>query len=852
MNLIQERKNLIKDYLNSTSGKEIVYRYTQLIDNFVKEQWIKLAEPKLTDEVALIAVGGYGRKEMSFYSDVDLLILHIDKPSSALHEVVVSFIQSFWDHKIRLDHSFRTIKECLSIAKDNFLAFMAMLTPRFLIGNNELFEELIQTLRKKLIEPQKHQILKNIWERRKKRHLQYSQHTHFLEPNLKKGIGGLRDIHNLQWAAIIAFGNDDLKFLETFDLLSTEERKNLEEALDFLWRVRNCLHYLSKHENDELSFGYQEKIAQFLGFKETENIKAVENFMRMFFTYTFSIKHITNLFLNRLLEKQKISFWKKYVAPGIYIQNNQLIVNDEKIFLKQPALLVKIYTWAAKFGVMLSFNTQRLLNKTILKLKSSLCNNLEIRDTFLEFLTTPKNLLPFLEDMTYQGLLCAIFPEWEKILHLPQHNLYHVYTTDLHAFHTINEIKNLREGKYKKEFPIFTKAAQSIKDEEIDILFLAAFFHDLGKGIGHPHQEVGAKEVEKILKRWQLPIEKQKEILWLIRYHLLLSHTAQRRDLGEEKIIIDTAQIVGNLNRLKMLYVLSFADAKASGPRAFTEWKMTLITELFLKLQRILKKGDFSHVDIRVKLQKIKENLTLKLKEILPENKVFYYLEILPPRYLLNTPLKEILFHLEFIRKLNGKSAILHWENLSSLNHYKVTIASWDAPGLFAKIAGTFSLHGFNILNAQAYTWGNKIALDTFWLNTKSEIHNTSKKWEQVERDLCRAIKGEIDLERLLENKYRPSLFARKDLPSINTEIKIDNETSDFYTIIEVYTADKPALLFKLAQSLFKLGLNIHVARISTRLDQVVDVFYVEEKTGGKIYDQKKIEEIKKTLTKTI
>jgi len=259
IDLVKEREELIKKHLAGASGIEIVNGYTQVVDKFIKEQWERLIPKTVVDEVAIIAIGGYGRKEMSFYSDADLLILHVEKPSAILKDAIVHFVQSLWDNKLKLDHSFRTIEECLQIAKSDFFAFMAMLTPRFLGGNHALFDQLIQKLNKYLI---------------------------------KEGSGGLRDIHTLRWATIVAFGQEELP------VFSPKEKEQLAEALDFLWRVRNHLHYLSKRENDELSFVYQEKIAHFLGFKDSPRIKAVENFMRAFFTHTFEVKHITRLFFN--------------------------------------------------------------------------------------------------------------------------------------------------------------------------------------------------------------------------------------------------------------------------------------------------------------------------------------------------------------------------------------------------------------------------------------------------------------------------------------------------------------------------------------------------------------------------
>ncbi len=843
LDLNKERQVLIQAHLNGASGKEIVRRYTQLIDDFVQEQWTKIASAQANEEVALIAIGGYGRQEMSFHSDVDLLILHKERPSPAISEILVDFVQSFWDYKLRLDHSFRTVKECLQMAQKHFLTFMSMLTPRFLVGNYQLYEEFKLSLQQYTTSSRK-QVLETLLRKYQQRHKRYSDHIYLLEPHLKEGVGGLRDAHTILWAGIIQFDIANFDGLYQKGLLLKKEKRDLEKAIDFLWKVRNHLHYLSNRENDELSFGCQEEFARFWNLKDTGNLKAVERFMRLFFTHSFHIKHITHLFLDRILEEDRSTSIKS-LAPGIFLSKGKIKITTKEVFSKDPSLLVKIYTWAAQYQAKFDISVHTHLHQIVHSFNPAFSQDLKARDAFLDFLTTNANLLPLLEDMTYQGLLCALIPEWQYILHLPQHNIYHIYTVDLHSFHVLQEIKRLQAGEYKDKFPTFTTIAQQIRN--VEVLLLAALLHDLGKGAGHPHQETGAKKTREILSRWQIPEEPAETIVWLIKNHLLLSHTAQRRDLEEEKVIIDTAEKIGDLNRLEMLYVLSFADAKATGPRAFSDWKMALITELFLKIKQVMETTEFSRHGTWQSLERIKIVLAGKLKDKMSPKALYHFLEILPPRYLLHTPVEEILFHRQLAERLKYMPVVLHWENYLPPTHFKVTVATWDFLGLFAKIAGAFALHDFDILNAQVHTWGNKIALDTFWVKTK-ETYEIEEKQKAVEETLCAAIEGEIDLEKYLQSKCQPRPFERQDLPPVQVKIKIDNKSSYFHTIVEVHAPNKPCLLFKLAHCLSKLKLNIYLAKISTSLDHVVDVFYIQEKEGGKIEEPARIAQVKEAL----
>ncbi len=844
LNLGKEMQRLKEVHLKGAGGRQVTSQITKLIDQTIVELWAELGAEKINEEIALIAIGGYGRREMSFFSDVDLLILHKENVSESCRGIIEDFVQRCWDCKLNLDHSFRTIEECLQVAQEEFSALMSMLTHRFLIGNKDLFEKFQNSL-KGMIGIQSKAILKRLYSEYQKRHRHYNQHIYLLEPHIKEGIGGLRDYHTILWIGLLCYQTDSLEALCKKGILLRKEKEDLEKATDFLWEIRNYLHYLSGREDDELSFGQQEKICQLLKVEPLGHLKPIEVFMRSFFKHSFNIKHITYLIFARVLHKS-VSKDTKEKMEAVYFENGKIEAKNPKIFFKEPVLILKVYRWALAYGATIGISIHSVMQDINQSLGGWFSLNPKAQNAFIEFLNQEGNLLPYLEDMTYQGLLCSLIPEWNYILHLPQHNIYHIYTVDLHSFHTLQEIKQLQKGEYKNKFPVFTAVSQEIGQSEV--LFLAALFHDLGKGLGHPHTDTGAKATREILAKWQMEKTKAEDIIWLVKNHLLLSHIAQRRDLDDEKVIIDTAQKIGDITRLKYLYILSFADAKATGPRAFTEWKMSLITELFFKVKQILEGKEFGKKDTWQRLERVKTELIEKIEAKFHEKP---NLESLPQRYLLNTPVSDIINHYGMAKGLYHRPAVFLWEENHTPSHFKLTIATWDFLGLLAKITGVLSLHQFDIFNVQAYTWDNKIALDTFWVKTNS-LYEIEERKRGVENDLCRAIEGDLNLKESLKSRCRPSLLHRKDLPSPQSEIKIDNKSSYFYTIIEVFTPDKPCLLFKLAQCLAQLKVNIHLAKVSTSLDYAVDVFYVQEKDGEKIEDKARIEQIRHSLKKVI
>jgi [protein-PII] uridylyltransferase len=430
------------------------------------------------------------------------------------------------------------------------------------------------------------------------------------------------------------------------------------------------------------------------------------------------------------------------------------------------------------------------------------------------------------------------------------HDAYHIYTVDQHSLMLIREIERLKRGEYKDALPLLTQLAREA--EKIELLYLGLMFHDIGKGFGGGHSEIGARMVRQIARRMRLNADDGALVEFLVRHHLLMTATAFRRDLEDAKTIFDFARTMGNVTHLKMLYLLTFADVKAVGPEVWNPWKASLLGELYVKTLNVLEeseKGGLERQDIQAVLRRIHARIRRQLEKDYPAETVNHFLETMPGRYFLSTAEDVVPAHFELMERFKGDKAVFSIDHTPDRDCSSLTVCTNDRPGLFAAITGVLTALHFDILNARIFTSSDGRILDVFRISHhgRSEVVMAQPKWEKFENMLDGVLEGRLDVARLVDTS-RNSLFLQKRAPKVSTSIQIDNEASDDFTIIEVFTADRIGVLFTITYALHRLGLSIHVAKISTNVDQVADVFYVTEESGGKIENSARLDEIRQSL----
>ncbi len=829
-------KKLKEEYFKKPSGRRFAKRHSDIVDAIITDLYNKALDNHgrkiSTDlkDIAIIALGSYGRRELCPFSDIDLMVLHNLKDKALITQVSEKIFYPLWDLGLQVGHGTRTIKESLSQASTNFELQTALLDTRLVAGDPVFFYKLQDSLIKRTRSRGGRRFLQNILKEGAARHAQYGQAAYLLEPDIKEGEGGLRDIHAIMWASKGLLGYSSPKELVKSGYLTGFDTGALEDGLEFLLLVRNHLHYISGRENDRLFFEHQGEIAKALGFKDGNGISGIEKFMRSFYTHASAIELISR------------SFWEQLKSDFLPAKNKKLSLTNPAEITKHPGAEMKLFRRAVKESLPIDYKRLSIIREGLEKSENPAAWTQNIRDDFFAIISSGEMALPVLEVMDYIGVLSRYIPEWSYVRCLPQYDSYHLYTVDMHLFLTIAEIQKMGAGRYDKVNPLLKQVYEEVRQK--DLLFLAALLHDVGKGLGKSHSEKGEKIAKKICARMGLPPKDCETVGFLVGNHLLLSDIALRRDLDDENEIIDLAEKVIDEERLKMLYLISVADSMATGPKAWDTWKENLLREIFYKVIRIIRSGEYTNKESVERIRKTSAKVRQALVPRYGEDEVGRFLDHMPHSYLLAQSGEDIVEHFELMRKHKNKNITIVTKQREGIR--EIILIAGDQPGLFYKVSGALALHGINILGAQIYTRSDGFALDIFKVEGYFEHEISNEKWHKISRDIKRALEGKIALDyRIAEkaNRYQ-SKKALKKPPRVD----IDNSSSDFYTIIEVHAQDRIGLLYTITRVMHDLNLDIHLAKVSTNVDKVIDAFYVWDIFGQKLSDEEQINDIKKAI----
>ena len=872
------RSVLFEKHRAGAGGCEIVSAYTTMVDHLIRHLFEVSSQdyiqryPSLNPRCTLIAQGGYGRGELNPHSDIDLLFLYSWKVTSYVEAVAEKLLYTLWDAGLQVGHATRSITESMRLAGKDMKVKTSLIDARYLCGDTTLYADFEKAVEQHLLRKNEDRFIREKLEENRLRRERYGGSVYLLEPDVKEGEGGLRDIHAALWIAKVRHKIKDFDDLVAHGVIQAKDLSELKAAQDFLLRVRNELHFGSGKHQDQLTFEEQERVSRVLGFEGERKLKAVEVFMRAYYLHASQVSRLTSLIIHRLVEPSAASDSKRQsagrkIGAGIYISKGQLWISDPALLTSHPENLMSIFSDMQRQKVGVSEETRELIRGHLGLIDEEFRRSAAANLPFFEILKWKERVYETLLEMHRCGVLGAFIPEFGRLLCMALHDLYHIYTVDQHSLRLVMELELLRAGAFRESLPLLTQLAREV--EAIEILYLALLFHDIGKGYGGGHSEIGSEMARNIARRMQINIDDSTQLEFLVRHHLLMAHTAFRRDLEDEKTVIDFAQVMGNVSNLKMLYLLTYADMRAVGPEVWNNWKSALLENLYLQALRILEsqeKGEFRREDRRSKCRRIQARLRRRLAVKCGEEELRRFLESMPDRYFLTTPEDEIPSHLELMNQFGGDGSIdspsrggSRESFVSSVRHFperdysEMVICAEDRPGLFARITGVFAALGLDILNARITTSKNGLILDVFWIShsDRPEVVMDSQKWTRVRALLDQVLRGSVDIARLVEESRRPSLFKRRG-PKVPTVIQIDNEASDDFTIMEVYTQDRIGVLFAITYGMHQLGISIHLAKISTNVDQVADVFYVTDEQGGKIRDQERLEMIRQSLYRSL
>jgi [protein-PII] uridylyltransferase len=842
-------------------GRNVVRHLTALVDDVVRTvfQYVVAHHSAETTPCALLALGGYGRGELNPYSDIDLMFLCQKTPPDG---VVRETLYLLWDIGYTLGHSVRTQRDVIHMADIDITAQTAMMEARFIDGARDLFHWFREEVghRRFTLRRRRAFVRQKIAECHQ-RHAAFTNTVNLMEPNIKEGPGGLRDYHTALWISTACYGTRSLADLVTQGLLTPADQEAVEEALDFLFRVRNALHYHHGRKNDLLSVDVQEKLAVALGFHPSEHKQAVEHFLKKYYLHANVVFDLCLSVVAAVTHTYQRRFWRfwrrrREVGDGFVIVDGYLTHEAPCLtaqFTEQPILLLQAFAKLQAHQVPLAPELSRAIkaNATLLG-TDAVRRDSDAKAVFFHLLAQSQAAV-MLRAMHRHGLLSAYIPECAPLHCLVQYDLYHRYTVDEHTLRSIEALERLSETQEPSLRPLALLYHQT---SDKALLKFALLLHDLGKDIGprqasHVHRS--GELAKPVCERLGLSTEQQHVLQLLVVNHLVMNHLAQRRDITDPKVIAEFARIVETVPYLEQLYLLTYADTSAVGPEVWTVWKGTLLADLYRHtLDYLVHKQNTlpSEEELR---QRLRPAILDALCADSDVANVDHFLNTMPAKYLVATPPEEIAKHIRLTQPTLTSPLILSTAHNLSVGFTNVTVCVEGRRGVFAMIAGALSRNKLNILGAQIYTSKEGLAVDTLQVETTERTPVTDERvWARITADLQAALAGEHLFDEVLAQR-RSSVYDRKFQAFAQPpQVMIHNAISDSHTVIEVQTQDRLGLLYKLTRLLFDQGLDIALAKISTEANRAIDVFYVTDVQGEKIADERVIDRIQQALLEAL
>jgi [protein-PII] uridylyltransferase len=861
--LLFYRDEIRKLHDAGASGSDVTHLLCDMIDELNNKLFHSIlfdlgGGDSMMENIALVAVGGYGRSELNPYSDIDIMFLHDGTlPTATVENIAQKLLYFLWDMRLDVGYSVRKVIDCIEMAAADGTVKTALMDARYLSGSRSLFVTLHKTIFTQILTKSSDSFIKEKVSDMKIRRCKYGSTVYLLEPNLKEGEGGLRDLQTAMWVARVKFKFSDLRELIIKGILDEEELEAYYTALDYLWRIRNELHYFNGRKNDQLTFEAQVHLAGFMGYQDGDRVLAVEDFMRDYYRQGNKVEHFTSSLVSRCIWRDEGAlkilgyFVRRPVGDGCFVLKGELTLPDETIIEKNPAVLMRFFELAQKHGVTLNVRLKGAIRKNLALVNDKFRRNREVNQSFITILRAPKNIAETLRLMHHLEFLNRYIPELEHIYCKVQHDLYHIYTVDIHTLFVVEQAEKMLNGELKERLPLACAVAAQVGKPEL--LILSSLFHDIGKGEGGGHAEKGAAMIPTIARRMGLSREDSERLEFLVRHHLLFAHISQRRDLNDEKMIAQFAHQMENSENIKMLYLLTVADVRAVGSDVWTNWKAALFQELYEKAFAILDRGGFQQEARSDRVKSVIKKVSEMLENDVVVDDVRDELKAMPVRLLLSNPPPLIAEHVRLLIAQEQEGILLRVTHQPESGYSELTVCAHDMPGLFSRITGVMAANGVNILGAQINTSKNGKVLDILQVNSPQGLLITDEiRWQKIEKDMRQVIAGEVRVSDLVAKRQRPTLMTARPSPRFATRLDIDNEVSEEYTVIDIYAHDKVGLLYLITSTLTEMGLYIGVSKISTKVDQAADVFYVRDIFGSKITAEEKLTDIRSRLIKAI
>jgi len=861
--LVSGREEIKNRFMDDNDGAACVAANCFLIDQVLRalfdattEHLYPAPNAMESERIAIVAVGGYGRGELAPQSDVDILFLHSRKPAARVDQTVETLLYLLWDAGLKVGHSTRSVEECLRQARSDWTICTALLESRFIWGHKPFFADLKTRFTKQVVNGRESDFLEAKLQEREERHEKMGDSRYVLEPNLKDGKGGLRDLHTLYWTAKFLYGVEDIDEMVGEGALTRREVDRFTKAQQYLWSVRCHLHYLAGRPDERLTFDVQPELAARMSYTDRSGSSGVERFMKHYFLTAKEVGDLTRIFLAAFEAAQKrrrmfrlpINIFQRDVE-GFPIEGQRLSIPDRMHFRDVPNDMLRIFKVANRTGLELHPDALKAISRNLRNVKNEMRADPEANRLFMDILCAEKDPDKTLRQMNECGLFGKFVPDFGRVVAQMQYDMYHVYTTDEHTIRAIGILNRIESGLLTEEHPIASRVIKQVLSREV--LYVSVLLHDIAKGRGGDHSELGAKVARKLCPRLGMDEAETETVAWLVLHHLAMSMTATKRDLDDDRTVRDFVDLVQSPERLRLLLCLTIVDIKAVGPNVWNNWKATLLRELYWRAEELMSGGSSSEGRVR-RAGAVKARLGARLgADGWDQKDIDHYLNIAGKGYFLSHDEDALVHHAKIVRQAENAKTDLSVETRVDEEKAvtELTVFCADHPGLVSRLSGAISLCGATVVDAKISTTKDGMALDTFLLQAPDGgAFARPDRLARLSALIRQSLTGEIRPLEEIQRRAKQALPSRTRVFTVPPKVLIDNKASGSYTVIEVNGRDRPGLLYKLTSALLEESLQVAIAKISTYGEQVVDVFYVKDTFGMKIDHPGKLEQIRHAL----
>ncbi len=831
----------------------------QVLYDFATKHFYYAQNPTKAERLSIVATGGYGRGELAPFSDVDLLFLRPYKQTAWGESVIEFILHMLWDLGLKVGHATRSVSECSRLSKQDVTIRTALLEARYLWGDRTPFEEMRKAFWADANARAGQDFVEAKLAERDQRHTRQGESRYLVEPNVKEGKGGLRDLQTLYWIGKYIYQTDDTADL-VGKVFTREEHEIFQKAEEFLWDVRVQLHYLVGRAEERLSFDVQPEVAARLGFTGDKPRRAVEAFMRAYFLVAKDVGDLTRIFCAGLEEQNKKpkpslarllpGFLKPRTgAEDFFVENGRLNA-PENAFRSDPRNLIRIFHVADEKGVDVHPAALRTITRSLDLISDKLRDDPDANRLFLEILTSRRNPERTLRRMNEAGVFGRFVPAFAHAVGLMQFNMYHHYTVDEHLIRAVGNVAAIERGELKDEHPLSTDIVKRVQSR--NVLYVAILLHDIGKGLPGDHSEVGANIAEALCPRLGLSPAETSAVSWLARYHLVMSDVAQKRDISDPKTVRDFVQTVQSPEMLRLLLVLTVADIRAVGPGVWNGWKGQLLRELYYEAEALMSGGDAAP-GRSARIESAKASLQSKLADLpqaAQERAVSRQYDV----YWLAFEDAAYERQARLMTQADAKGELLALAAMSDAFRAvtEITIYTPDHPGLFSQLAGAIAASGGSIVDAKAFTTTDGFALDVFWVqDAEGGPFGDPARIERLRQTVAKTLSGEISPRQLIAQR---TTTRKKRLAAFKVQPRVgfDNEASTISTVVEVEGLDRQGFLYDVTQAMFESGLTISSSIVATYGERAIDVFYVRDGFGHKIRHPDRLKSIEMRLLKVL